>query len=163
MNSNDELQYLKDLFDKTQNLIVRCDQKISITFALFSGIWTIILNAVCSNNELCFMLKNNKISVCFVRCGIVLSFLALVFFASALFSVLKGNKNNLEFFGCSQKHSLQCFTSRIKQCGNDERKDYMIEQIYVNNKIVYRKHCLFNHALILSLFSLVFIFLSIVF
>ena len=84
------------------------------------------------------MLKNNKISVCFVRCGIVLSFLALVFFASALFSVLKGNKNNLEFFGCSQKHSLQCFTSRIKQCGNDDRKDYMIEQIYINYKIVYK-------------------------
>ncbi len=168
-NGKDDLEYLNGILNRTHDLIARCDQKLSIVFALLGTFLALFLNkdnletykSICQKLDGCvsgyeiiyFLFFSLSVSLCLV---------ALVVLAFALMARIKGNSDNIEFFECVKKFHASELKKKFKNHDDNKKFDSIVDSIYANYKIARKKYLLFNIGLGISIsgiFLLIFTYL----
>ena len=158
----EELEYLDGILSRTHELSARCDQKISIVFALLGTFLALFLN---SDNLETYKCICQKLDGCvsgyeiiyflFFSSSIVLCLVALVVLVWALMARIKGNVDNIEFFQCVKKLN----PAKLKECfesyDNSGKFNSIVDSIYANYKIARKKYILFNIGLGISVIGIV--------
>ncbi|MBE6672538.1 MAG: hypothetical protein E7599_03340 [Ruminococcaceae bacterium] len=156
--SKEELEYLNGILNRTHDLIVRCDQKISVVLALLGTFLALFLNSDNLKTYKCIIQKLDScvsgyeiIYFLFFSFSVVLCLIALVVLVCALMARIKGNLKNLEFFACIKKLDTDEFKKRFKHHCDKRKFDSLIDSIYANYKIARKKYHLFNVGLGISI------------
>lgn len=167
--SKDELEYLNCILNRTHDLIARCDQKISIVFALLGTFLALFLNKdnletyknICQKLDGC-VAKYEIIYFLFFSFSIIVCLVALVLLGWALMARVKSDLDNIEFFECVKKFDDNELKKKFKSHCDKKKFSSIVDSIYVNYKIARKKHLLFNIGLGISIsgiFLLIFTYL----
>lgn len=143
----DELEYHMDLVN---SWILNTDNKINISFAILSvifsafGIFTSTKISKLFENDVTFLKILFSI---FAIMSIFIFLISLRFFYKSLKPNVMGTKEcgyvgqdlNILFFNNVRHLSYKCFYNRYKHLNLDKYKDYLIEEIYYNSLICSKK------------------------
>lgn len=162
--SHEDLEYLNGILSRINDLIARCDQKISITIALLSGFLALFFST--ESSCLCQPEKASEctpegllISTVLFWVALGISIVALILLTYALSAKFRSTQN-IEFFSCIKQNDLERLMKRFKNYSEKEKFQAIIEQIYTNYKISYRKHICFNWGLVFSVVGIIVMLVS---